>query len=194
MAAACYFQLVTSRFEAVVPYNYVGLFPRAGSLALGAIGALLQKRPGFLDGLFRNLLLEWIVLAGMAATLFATYDLKLVVLGLGSLYLVLKASHSEFHWSTLNRFLAHPWMLHVGRVSYGIYILHVPLGLFLTDHVVASWWMAIDFDGLGAFSWIRHGLWVVLLPSYAALSIAAATLSHRFFEKPILSLKDRFFR
>lgn len=194
VAAACFFQLVTSRIEAVTPYNYVGLFPRAGSLALGAIGALLQRRPAFLEGLFRNLLLEWIVLAGMAATLLTTYDLKLVVLGIGSLYLVLKAAHSEFQSVALNRLLVHPWMLHVGRVSYGIYILHVPIGLFLTDHVVAPWWMAIDFDALGAFSWIRHALWVILLPSYAALSIAAATLSHRFLETPILALKDRFFR
>lgn len=194
VASACFFQLVTSWFEAVVPYNYVGLYPRAGSLALGAIGALLQRRQVFLDALFRNLLLEWIVLVAMVATLITTYDLKLVVLGFGSLYLVLKAAHSEFQSIALNRLLVHPWMLHVGRVSYGIYILHVPIGLFLTDHLVAPWWMAIDFDGLGAFSWIRHALWVVLLPAYAAVSVAAATLSHRFLEKPILSLKDRFFR
>lgn len=193
-ALACFFQLVTSRFESVAPYNYVGLFPRAGSLALGALGALLQRRPAFLDALFRNLLLEWLVLAGMAASLVTTYDLKLVVLGVGSLYLVLKAAHSEFQSTTLNRLLSHPWVLHVGRVSYGIYILHVPLGLWLTDRLVAPWWMGIDFEGLGAFSWVRHALWVLLLPLYGGLSILAATLSHRYLERPILSLKDRWFR
>lgn len=194
IALACFFQLVTSHFESVAPFNYVGLFPRAGSLALGALGALLQRRPAFLDALFRNLLLEWLVLAGMAASLVTTYDLKLVVLGVGSLYLVLKAAHSEFQSTTLNRLLSHPWVLHVGRVSYGIYILHVPLGLWLTDILVAPWWMGIDFESLGAFSWVRHALWVLLLPLYGGLSILAATLSHRFLEGPILSLKDRWFR
>jgi len=193
LAGICFFQLTTSWFESVAPYNYVGLFPRAGSLLLGAIGALLQRNRPFLDALFGNLLLEWVVLVGLLASLVANYELKFVVLGMSSLYLVLKSAHSDFQMRSLNRFLSHPWVLHVGRVSYGIYIFHVPLGLYLTDVFVAPIWYKVDFAALGRFQFVQHYLWVVLLPVYSALSIALATVSNRYLERPILSLKDKLF-
>lgn len=195
LVVLCFDQLTNSRFEAVTPYNFVGLFPRAGSLCLGAFGALLHRHhKPFLDALFQNLLLEWMVFATLATSLITTFSLKFVVLGLCSLYLVLKSAHSDFHFGIVNRFLSHRWVLHIGRISYGIYIVHVPIGLYLTDRFVAPWWYVVDFDAMGRFGFVRDCLWVVLLPVYAALSIVLATLSSRYLEKPILSLKDRWFR
>ena len=194
IVSLCFYQLTTSYFEMVAPYNFVGLFPRAGSLCLGAIGAMLQRRRSFLDDLFKNILLEWMVLAGLAISLVTTYGLKFVVLGLCSLYLVLKSAHSDFSFGFINRFLTDRRVLHVGRISYGIYIFHVPIGLYLTDRFVAPWWYSVDFVALGRFGFVQHYLWVVLLPVYALLSIGLATLSSRYLERPILSLKDRLFR
>jgi len=193
LASLCYFQLTTGWIEGVQPYNLVGLFPRAGSLLLGALGALMQRRPGFLDELFRNILLEWIVLAGLAVSLLTSYELKYVVLGLSSLYVVLKAAHSDFHFGFLNRLLTHRWVLHVGAVSYGVYIFHVPVGIYITEHWVAPWWYVVDFDSWGRLAFLRDGLWVFLLPLFTVLSVGLATLSHNHFERPILKLKDRFF-
>lgn len=194
IAALCFVQLTSSPFEAVEPYNFVGLFPRAGSLCLGAMGALIRRRSNFLDELFKNLLLEWIVLAGLVATLLTSFDLKYLVLGLGSLYLVLKASHSEFQSSLFNRFLSHPWALHLGKVSYGVYIFHVPIGLYINDTIIEPWWWTIDFASFGRFEFLREAAWVIALPLYSGLAVGLATLSHRFLETPILSLKDRWFR
>ena len=67
----------------------------------------------------------------------------------------------------------------VGRISYGIYLLHdgviallrgLPFHVF-TNGSTAPWWLAI--------------------PLRMALSIGAAALSYRFFESPILRLKER---
>lgn len=194
VTALCFYQLTTSHFESVQPYNFVGLFPRAGSLCLGALGALLRRRRTFLDELFKNLLLEWMVLAGLVTSLLTSYDLKYLVLGCSSLYLVLKASHSDFESAFLNRFLSHPWVLHVGRISYGVYIFHVPIGLYLNARIVEPWWGTIDFASFGRFGFLRDMAWVIALPLYSLLAIGLATLSSRYFERPILSLKDRLFR
>lgn len=194
LALACFDQLVNSRFEAVAPYNFVGLFPRAGSLCLGGLGALLQRRKGLLEELERNILLEWMVLAGLGVALVVRFDWKYPVLGLCSLYLVLKASRTGFETQAINRLLSHPWAVHVGRVSYGIYIVHVPLGLWLNAQFVEPLWSRIDFASLGRFAFVQDLAWVITLPLYAGLSIALATLSHRHLESRILLLKDRLFR
>jgi len=194
ITALCYFQLTTGYFTAVDDYNFVGLFPRAGSLCLGALGAMLDRDKKIKDSFFENPLWEWVVIAGLITSLLTTYELKYVTLAFCSLFLILKSVHSDFDLKFLNRILTNKAAIYIGTISYGIYIFHLPLGYFITTRFVAPWWDAINFDSLGKFSFIRHYLWVVLLPAYALLSIGVATLSSRFIEKPILSLKDRFFK
>jgi len=193
IVGGCFYQLTTSHWDAVTPYNYVGLFPRAGSLCLGALGAMIHRQKTVLDEVFKNILLEWIVLVGLAASLVTFYELKYVVLALCSLYLVLKAAHSDFNIPFVNRFLSHPRVVYVGTISYGIYIFHVPIGHFVTNELVAPWWYPLDFDSWGPFSFLKDCMWMVLLPLLSVLSIGVAALSSRYVERPILKLKDRFF-
>jgi len=192
--AACFYQLTAQTFESINPYNFVGLFPRAGSLCLGAFGAMLFRNKHLGDEFFgKNILVEWMVMAALLASLVTTYDLKYVVLALCSLYLVLKSAHSEFHIGFLNRFLSHAKVRYIGSISYGIYIYHVPIGIYLTTQVVMPWLQSTNFQPWGRFSFLCNYLWIGLFPIYTALSIGLAALSSRFVEKPILTLKDRFF-
>jgi peptidoglycan/LPS O-acetylase OafA/YrhL len=74
----------------------------------------------------------------------------------------------------LGRALALRPVLHIGRVSYGIYLFHVPL--------LAMLW--------------RSCPWLVErpLPSFVltlALAAAVASVSHRYLEAPLLALKER---
>ena len=191
----CFFQLTTRYFIAANPYNFVGLFTRAGSLCLGALGGMLYHRKMLSDDFFgKNILVEWLVFVVLGITLLTTYDLKYVVLALCSFYIVLKSVHSDFHIAWLNHFLTHRTVQYIGSISYGIYIFHLPIGYFLTTKFVSPWWCAINFDALGPFQFIHSYLWVVLLPTYALLSIGVAALSSRYIERPILTLKDRFFK
>jgi peptidoglycan/LPS O-acetylase OafA/YrhL len=193
LTATSFYQLTTSHFDSIAPYNFVGLFPRAGSLCLGALGAMLHRQKRFLDEVFRNNLLEWMVVAGLAVTLVTDYGLKYLALGSCSLYLVLKSAHSSFNIRWLESFLTNRRVVKVGTVSYGIYVFHVPIGYFVTNVLVAPWWYPIDFDSWGSLSFLREGLWVVLLPVLSAISYAFASLSSRYIEKPVLALKDRWF-
>lgn len=192
---ACFFQLTTRFFTVANPYNFVGLFTRAGSLCLGALGGMLYHRNKLSDDFFgKNILVEWLVFAALGISLLISYDLKYVVLALCSFYIVLKSVHSDFSIAWINRFLTNRKVQYIGSISYGIYIFHLPIGYFLTTEFISPWWCAINFDSLGYFQFIHSYLWVVLLPTYSLLSIGIAALSSRYIERPILTLKDRFFK
>jgi peptidoglycan/LPS O-acetylase OafA/YrhL len=63
------------------------------------------------------------------------------------------------------------WLVHMGKVSYGLYVVHAPVIVFI-DHV-----------GHIAPLWLREAL-ALLLTS------ALALLSYRFFETPFLKMKQ----
>ena len=70
----------------------------------------------------------------------------------------------------------------VGRVSYGAYLFHLPIG-----HLMAPLVFRLhDATGLGFFASLA-----VFAPIYAAVVLGLATLSYQFFERPILAWRDR---
>lgn len=67
-----------------------------------------------------------------------------------------------------------PVLSYLGRISYGMYVFHMPLQLM----VHAAW---------------RDGPLLLKLLVHAAITISCADLSFRFFETPILKLKSKWF-
>ncbi len=192
--AACFFQLTTGFVTQINPYNFVGLIPRAGSLCLGALGGMAFYHKRLSDELFGSVVVEWTAIILLVVSLVATYELKYVVLAFASLYLILKSAHSDFSIGAVNRFLKNKTVVYIGTISYGIYIYHLPIGYFITTKLVWPWWNTIDFASFGMFSFVQSYIWVVLLPVYSLLSIGLAILSNKYLEKPILTLKDKFFK
>jgi len=70
-----------------------------------------------------------------------------------------------------NDWLAHPWLVYLGRISYGLYVFH------LAAIVVV---MTLSLP------------WLVRLPLTFGFTLLAASLSHRFLELPFLRFKERF--
>jgi peptidoglycan/LPS O-acetylase OafA/YrhL len=106
----------------------------------------------------------------------------------------MKASFFEFRIGAIDRLLLNSAVVYVGSISYGIYLFHVPLGMWLTEYVFDPVWLAIPWDNLGEFSRLRWHSWIFKFPLYTAATIALAALSYRFIESPILTFKDRWFR
>lgn len=77
------------------------------------------------------------------------------------------------------RFLEMPWLRYLGKISYGMYVYHLPLIWFVErfseEHVQGE---------------MTH--WMRVVISLSA-TILIATLSFYLLETPILNLKDRFF-
>lgn len=79
------------------------------------------------------------------------------------------------------RILAHPVMVYLGRISFGLYVVHI-LGLQLAQRLGAEL-------GLGAAAQfaLKVGLGF-------AITLGLAALSYRAIERPFLRLKARFAR
>jgi peptidoglycan/LPS O-acetylase OafA/YrhL len=188
-----YAQITFQLVPAMNPFNYTGLFNRMGSLGLGALGAIYVSYKRLPDLFFRSLTAELAVILLLCAALVCSFRLRFVLMGLCSLFLVIKAAHFDFRVLPLDLFLGHRWVVYVGSISYGIYLFHVPLGNLLIEHVLNPLWKSIPFDEFGMLAKLRWHSWLLKLPLCTALSIAIAALSYRWLETPILSLKDRWF-
>lgn len=71
----------------------------------------------------------------------------------------------------------HPLVLRLGVISYGLYLYHMPMPLFLN--------LANEQFGLG---WSPYSLFAIAL----LLTVIVAELSYRFIESPFLRIKERF--
>lgn len=170
------------------------LLTRVDGLALGALLAWIVHRLGDRDAAGRDRVLRifarvstgvgapivgWYVVTGYAAVVPptpATTDLHpIVVTGFALVALGTIAALTVEQPTRIKRILSHDVLVYLGGLSYGIYLLH-PLAL----HACRS---SIDVS--------VGGVALASLVAFPA-SVAAAHLSMRFIEGPVLRLKHRF--
>jgi peptidoglycan/LPS O-acetylase OafA/YrhL len=170
---------------------------RADALAMGALGALAVRRPAWMAWIEprfgRANAMAWGLL-GVAAlgggllgrTNAVTETAGQTALGLVSALVVLQATlETARGGGSLSAWLSTPILRRYGKYSYGIYVFHLPLHLF-----VARTFLAPRLGGLGPASFL------VLQAAYfvgGALGLLLlGAVSYRLVERPFLEYK-RFF-
>lgn len=158
-------------------------FSCMGDLAIGAAAAWYASRPGGPERI-RN----WPSLVIIGAHLMV----PLLYMGIVpcdqvlfrcvfAVFVAMVILYQAFGRRTFLQLPTPPWLVGIGRISYGLYCLH-QVAMLITLRV------------LEYLHWDQH-LWelVVLRPLIALpLSLLMASLSYRFIERPFLRLKDRF--
>jgi peptidoglycan/LPS O-acetylase OafA/YrhL len=150
-------------------------FARLDSIAAGALIAVtLRGRGAGLGAVARGALAvggvllwvaaKWGVVVWGAPARFITYPA--VTLGSAAMLLAALRPAGSGSW------LAHPALVYLGRISYGLYVFHVFCIAFVARR--APWW-AVPALSL-------------------AFTVALAAVSYRWLEKPFLKLKERFAR
>jgi len=189
-----YAQMIFGLIPSLNKFNSVAIYTRMASLALGALGAVLATNYTLPRNFFQNKNIEYCVFLILVLALMTDFKFKVLIVGVSSLYLVLKAAHFNFSISLIDRFLRNKRVIKIGLVSYGIYIFHLPIDYYFTIYVFDPFWSNIDFSTFGQFEKLRWHSWIIKFPLYSILSIFIANLSYRYIETPILKLKDRFFK
>lgn len=106
---------------------------------------------------------------------------NLVLFSLMSIFFASLLYVSIFSKSALKSVLEHPWLRHIGKISYGLYLYHYPI--FVSADLIALETVGGEPDTL-------YYITEVILTF--GLSYLLAILSWKWFETPILKLKDRY--
>ena len=167
-------------------WEYYWFFARVDTLAYGSIAAvLLYRRIAFPAGRFLSIsgaLLALVVcatnLADRETLLFSTlgYSVLGATCACSVLFVVGKAGSSALVF----RFLRNPLLQQIGKTSFVIYLLHTSIRACVAKILVMS--------GLSGLSLKAIGTVCAFL-----LTVALAGASWKYFESPILALKDRLF-
>jgi peptidoglycan/LPS O-acetylase OafA/YrhL len=142
-------------------------------ICFGAIAAILMHWPTTFRWIERWIGWRWSAAAALAATL-ATLAFDAMpdwVLYAAMTWLVVACALRPDD-QPLGQMLTNPFVKHVGVVSYGIYLIHM-----------------LCINLVRALMHTHEGSLLFVLA--LAVSIAAATVSYRFFESPFLRWKDR---
>jgi len=151
-------------FDPFLTLQYVYLFAAGAVLALHAkdVRGLFSAAPAPLK------MALWLI-----TLFFVTYpankNLGLFVCGMASISLVALCFADE----VADRYLSSPVPMWLGRVSYSLYLLHVPI----LDFVLHNFYGTVPLIGLIALA--------------VGLSLVAAELAYRFVERPAIALGRR---
>jgi peptidoglycan/LPS O-acetylase OafA/YrhL len=160
-------------------YIYYGSFSRSGSLALGILLALFADRLPELTRGRRGLLLAagltgWIASSGWLIDQPGPLDMRAVlgrlVSSVGAVAILYAGLGSR------SRLVRSNWIVRLGKISYGLYMLHFIGLLFMIELLHPRWgWTLLATKALGL-----------------ALTTLLAWASYRWVESPFLRMKDRF--
>jgi peptidoglycan/LPS O-acetylase OafA/YrhL len=171
---------------------YTSTVCRMDALACGALGALLMRRATFPAFIRRYATFILIGTAGLLVvialqTRFHAFEPTMMVGGytgiavaMAGLLLVSVGGHSTGAANTLRSVLALPALQSVGKVSYAMYVFHLPLFLLLRPKLLL--WAG----AAGKMGPLLVGLEMI------GLSYLAGVLSYLSIERWFLGLKGRF--
>lgn len=151
------------------------------------MGALLAFFYHYNLNSFRKLLCRaglWVGLPGVLLTHSVTFGKypALVVLEslISSIFFVwlIDKTANGFRGIT-GRILEFPWLIYLGKISYGIYVYHLFIGPYILDK-------ALSYLNLSL-----NSIWIAFVLK-ATIAIAIATLSWHFLERPINGFKKHF--
>jgi len=174
---------------------YTMTFTHLDALLAGSIIAVARKEEILKQRHFKALSIlcfvsVFVVLAVLVFTgKFIFYQKAVAHVGLLSIaiissYVLIKAVYSEGNKGYLARFFSFGFIQEFGKLCYGLYLFHHPIGLLVTDKLIA-------YDAFILFNSYLPCLFVNILVSMF-VSYIFAWLSFKFFESQFLKLKKYF--
>lgn len=172
------------------PSGFVHQFTlsRLDAIALGTLAALWLRSPSCTLDRWRTRAYQFLAL-GLAGVILArtlmhrnSSIVGYTFLGMTFAGLLGVSLVSDARSSLLGRSLSAGWLRYIGKISYGIYLLHYPLFLL--------WGRLIASQNFFPSNTVVRNL--IAFAGQMLLAILAASVSWRFFERPILQLKKQF--
>lgn len=172
------------------PLGFIHFFTlsRLDAIALGSLAAMWLRAPSCTLASWRTRAYQILGIGG-AGTLLARALMHRNSSVVGYTFLAFAFTGllgislaSDARSTRLGCALSGRWLRYVGKISYGIYLLHYPIFIL--------WARLIDALGFRQSHQVEGNL--LAFAGQILLSMAAASISWRFFEEPVLRLKELF--
>ena len=159
----------------VLPVSHFESILLGVAVALGYFDAIFSKLPVVVPICLAGAFL-WILLISPSLSVISWYLIPgYILVGLISslaIHVVCRTNQSK--WM---KFLKWKSLVFLGKISYGLYVFHL-LGLSIGEYVTKNWFFTQN--------------WTAQLLISLIITVALATISFTFLERPFLKLKKRF--
>lgn len=188
-------QFAFSPIHNLAKYNFHSLFPRTYALTMGAFLATFYHRINDTSFIFKIKSLEWISIATLGILLcIERGPLMILITPIISSFFILKTLQGNFSNVRIQNIMNSTLFQKIGLISYGIYIYHIPLAVYLDDLIFNPIWNnLIPWQKFGIMAKVEFHPYVIRLPLYFFLSYKLASFSYKFLELPILKYKIKIF-
>jgi len=171
-------------------FNYIATFPRTYFLAMGGLAAILFKnhkvRGSYVTDVF-------FILISIALIILDAHWSE-IALAVAWVYFIVKSISGNVFVGFLEKILNNRLLQRVGVVSYGIYVFHKPLAQYVFNPLYHIFQETIVRYHIGKpISYINYHPYFLPMIVYPVLAYLFAVLSFRYFEQPLLKLKDKLF-
>src|SRR6266576_2119715 len=171
------------------PFGFLYFFTlsRLDAIAFGSLAAMWLRSPSCTFAGWRIRAYQFLGV-GAAGTVLARILMPRNSAVIGFTFLaiaftgLLGISLAEARSSLLGRMLSAGWLRYVGKISYGIYLLHFPIFVLWARFIGRQSFFQSNPVARNLLGFVGQILLVMI----------AASLSWYFFEQPILRLKERF--
>ena len=166
---------------------YVLPFCRMDALAFGGLIAMASalNKTGFLRAMAACAVPAWILVIGFFSV-WTRKDTQFIAIGYSLVPLATACTLARLEigdWNKLRNLLSWGPLVSIGKVSYGLYLLHLIARAGVDATVSASWFTGYQTD---------LGMACLRFLTISAVALLMAGCSWRFFERPILGLKNRY--
>lgn len=192
--AVCGAQILYHVFPSQSVY-WTGIFPQAYFLVLGGLGAIVNHNRAVDYKWLNVIIVEIFIVLMPLLLLLVKWSYAIVIAPIFLLLIVLKIVNGGFRLKIINSILEVSIFKYVGRISYGVYLYHLPVAYYAGVYVLEpllEQMLATTQSQVWHFVYDHN--WVVRFPLYSGLTILLAHVSYKYFESPFLKLKDYYFK
>ena len=190
----CYAQIYFKIIPSVSIYNWVGLFPRMFALCVGGLGAMLLENKKKLSVFFQMKAAEWQTIFILILVLWLRLRIRFLVCPFLILFWVIKCRYHVFATPIWKKLASFQPFVYLGKISYGIYLYHLPVAYYI-EHLLSAYWTKADahFSSDAVMGYLQNHSWIISFPIFTIVTIGIAVISYHYIEQPILKRKDKFF-
>lgn len=189
-----HFLYISEYFPELEKYKNVSLLTKFPSLGMGSLFAIYYKNFKLKSTIFESKTLEIVSFFLLIYVLIFSTSYRDLFLSFISVFYVAKSTIFNFKLTFINKILSDKFVIYIGKLSYGIYIFHLPVEYYISTYFFEPVFIKMIDSEVITDSIYNNYSWIFTFPIYSGCSLLLSSFSFRYIELPILKFRNKHFR